>query len=89
MIDSYGNNVFLMSKFPVRACCTKNEDGTHSIFINAGLSYKEQLKSYRHELAHIRNDDFREGNVQDIEKSVHEQNPPQRTGLAHLGRKLY
>ena len=23
------------------------------------------------------------------EKSVHEQNPPQRTGLAHLGRKLY
>jgi len=81
LIDSYGNNVFLMSKFPVRACCTKNEDGTHSIFINAGLSYKEQLKAYRHELAKIRKDDFREGNVQDIEMSAHEQNPPQRTGL--------
>ena len=67
MIDSFGNNVFFMNKFPVRACCTRNEDGTHTIFINANLSHKEQRKAYRHELTHIRNGDFEEGNVQDIE----------------------
>ena len=79
MID--GINVYLMSKVPVRPCCTQNEDGSHSIFINANLSSEEQRKAYKHELTHIMNDDFREGNVQDIEKSAHEQNPPQRTGL--------
>lgn len=71
MIDDFGNNVFLMSRFPVRACVTKNEDGTHTIFINANLSFKEQCKAYHHELRHIINNDFEKTNVQEIESETH------------------
>ena len=37
---------------------TPNDDGTFSIYINANNPEEKQLRSYRHELHHILNDDF-------------------------------
>lgn len=71
MIDSYGNNVFFMNKFPVKACCTRNEDGSHSIFINAMLSHEGRIRAYNHELKHILNNDFDKDNIQEIEHDAH------------------
>ena len=71
MIDAYGNNVFFVNKLPVNAMVTQNEDGSHSIFINANLSYHQQMKSYLHELRHILNHDFEKADVQEIEYYTH------------------
>lgn len=71
MIDAYGNNVFFINKFPVNAMVTENADGSHSIFINAGLSYEQKKKSYMHELRHINNHDFEKHDVQEIEYNTH------------------
>lgn len=72
MIDDYGNNVFFMSKLPVRAASTRNEDGSHSIFINASLPEEVKVRCYLHELYHIRNSDFDREDVQEIEYEAHE-----------------
>ena len=71
MIDAYGNNVFFINKLPVNAVVTENEDGSHSIFINAGLSHDQRKKSYLHELRHINNNDFEKYDVQEIEYNTH------------------
>ena len=56
----------------VKACCTPNEDGSYSVFINPRLSDAEQKKSLEHELSHIRNDDFNSDlDVDEIESIRH------------------
>lgn len=73
MIDSYGNNVFLINKLPVKGASTVNEDGSYTIFIRAQLSCEERRKSYLHELKHILRDDFYGSDVQQIEASAHQE----------------
>lgn len=56
----------------VKACCTENEDGSYSVFINPRLSDVEQKKSLEHELSHILNDDFHsELSVDELETIRH------------------
>lgn len=45
-----------------------NEDGTYSIYINALASREQQRRAWRHELRHIRNNDFYNGKgIREIE----------------------
>ena len=47
---------------------TRNEDGSHSIFINSKHTYEMQKESYLHALEHIENGDFDSDlTVQEIE----------------------
>lgn len=36
----------------------RNEDGSYTILINAGLSAETQCKAYDHEIGHINNHDY-------------------------------
>ena len=49
----------------------KNDDDTYTIFLNARLSRDSQLKYYHHALQHIKENDFEEKNVQEIESEAH------------------
>ena len=51
----------------IKACITPNEDGTHTIFVNAKLSTYQQAKAVRHEIDHYFKDDFSKSDVNDIE----------------------
>lgn len=50
----------------------KNDDDTYTIFLNARLSRDSQLKYYHHALKHIKEKDFEDENVQEIESGAHE-----------------
>lgn len=72
---------------------TKNTDGSYTIFLNARLSYENQLRSYEHALKHIKNEDFEQefGNVQAIETVAHElakQSKPQPLPADKYIRKI-
>lgn len=71
MIDRYGNNVLLISGFPVKGAVTPNDDGTYSIFINANQSDEGIMRTYYHELGHILHEDFEKEDVQQIEAEAH------------------
>lgn len=45
----------------VRGVVTPNDDGTFSIFLNSRLSDSQKLLTYLHEVHHIENDDFYNG----------------------------
>lgn len=49
----------------------KNDDDSYTIFLNARLSQESRLKSYRHALKHILENDFDKHSVQEIEKVSH------------------
>lgn len=55
----------------VKAFTVKSSDDTFIIFINSRLSYEQQQKSFKHELRHIKNDDFQKQNVDEIECMAH------------------
>ena len=55
----------------IKSQITKNEDGSFSVFINAGLNYESRLEAYKHELRHIKQDDFDKVDVQEIESEAH------------------
>lgn len=65
-------NVQLMN-FPAKGkeMVIPNEDGSYTIFLNARLSYEEQLRAYQHALDHIKNQDFQKSDVQEIESAAH------------------
>ena len=42
----------------IRGLTVRNEDGSYTILINAGLSHEEQCKVYDHEIGHINNHDY-------------------------------
>ena len=50
---------------------TENEDGSFTIFINDALCELKRIKAVRHALEHIGSDDFKKGNVQEIEIAAH------------------
>ena len=54
----------------IKACITPNEDGTHTIFVNAKLSAYQQAKAVRHELDHFYGDDFKKDDVKNIENNT-------------------
>lgn len=43
----------------VKAMTALDEEGCYNIYLNSRLSMEEQQKAARHELAHVRHDDFR------------------------------
>lgn len=49
----------------------ENSDGSYSIFLNSRLSHERQLKSYKHALDHIHNNDFEKSDVDAIESDAH------------------
>lgn len=62
------NVQFLDLPESVAEMVTVNEDGTHTIFLNARLTCENQREAYLHALDHIRNNDFgSELSVQEIE----------------------
>ena len=52
----------------IRACITPNEDGTHTIFVNAKLSTYQQAKAVRHEIDHFYENKYKKTDVRDAEK---------------------
>ena len=50
----------------------KNADDSYTIFLNARLSQESRLKSYYHALKHILGNDFKKGDVQEIERIAHD-----------------
>ena len=55
----------------IKAVSTKNEDDSYTIILNSRLSHEQQIKSYKHELKHIKNGDFDKENVDIIEYIAH------------------
>lgn len=50
----------------------ENSDGSYTVIVNSRLSPERRLKTYRHELRHIKGLDFeKEYNVDLIEKIAH------------------
>lgn len=71
-MDEYINvNLIDIKDSMVREFVTVNEDGGHSVFVNARLSQEGRLTAYRHALRHIENGDFEKDDVQQIEAEAH------------------
>ena len=51
----------------IRACITPNEDGTHTILVNAKLSTYQQAKAVKHEIDHFYENDLEKSDVRDAE----------------------
>ena len=66
-----------------------NEDGSYTIFINAGLNRESQLKAYEHAMKHIENDDFQKTDVQEIEYIAHKPLPEPEPAQTYLDRIKY
>ena len=62
----------------IRAFSRLNADSGYTIVINARMSYEQQLKSYEHELQHIKGNDF----YKDIDAGTIEY-------LRHNGKEIY
>lgn len=67
---------------------TENPDGTYSIFINARFSYEEQYKAFNHALKHIKENDFRKADVQEIEAIAHFEKPVVKEGLSDFQKRI-
>lgn len=52
------NVVLIKMPLKTKATHTANADGSYTIFINDRLCYFEQKEAYRHEIAHILNNDL-------------------------------
>ena len=57
----------------IKAYTIKDKDDFYTIVLNQNLSYEQNLKSYCHELSHIRNNDFDKKNVSYIEFLRHKE----------------
>lgn len=55
----------------VKATVVPNEDDSYTIFINARLNCEQQYKSFKHELTHLLNNDFKKNNVDNLEYFAH------------------
>ena len=63
--------VFLALPMNVDGVITVNDDCSYTAFINNKKCPDRQAQAYKHALEHIKNGDFRDGNVQEIEKKAH------------------
>lgn len=65
-------NTWLIDMPPrVKGHTVKNEDDSYSVFINARISHEDRIKTYKHEIQHILEDDFKKCNVEEIESRTH------------------
>lgn len=55
----------------IKGYTIQNEDDSYSVFLNAKISYENRIKTYLHELNHIKGDDFNKDEVQEIETDSH------------------
>ena len=56
-----------------RGCVVENSDGEHCIVLNSRMSHEMNIKSYIHELRHIKNGDLRScEDVNVVESYCHE-----------------
>ena len=62
--------VYMNLPYDCRGYVTTNADGDYTVVLNARMSYDMNVQTYVHELKHIHYDDFRDGNVGDIEKGT-------------------
>lgn len=44
----------------------------YTIYLSDSLTYEARVNAYRHAIGHIARDEFRSGNVQEIELNAHE-----------------
>ena len=51
----------------------KNDDGFYTILLDPNDTYEQRLKTFRHELEHILNDDFSKHDIQLIETEAHKE----------------
>ena len=49
----------------------KNDDGSYTILLDPNDTFEQRMKTVRHELEHILNDDFAKLDVQEIEAAAH------------------
>ena len=49
----------------------KDDDGFYTILLDPNDTYEQRLRTFRHELEHILNDDFAKLDVQEIEAIAH------------------
>lgn len=67
------NDIYVrVTKLPprIRGMCAKGIDN-YNIYLSDALNREQMLKTYEHELDHIRNGDFEKTDVQQIEYEAH------------------
>lgn len=65
------NVVIMDNPFGVKGSVNRNSDGSFTIIIDAHLNFEQQREVYRHEMNHIKNDDFFKDDVAIIESDAH------------------
>ncbi len=63
------NVLYLQLPSRVKGHITKNEDDSYTIILNSRLSHEQNVRTYKHEISHINNDDFEKSDVNQIERS--------------------
>lgn len=53
----------------VKGHTVNNSDDSYTIFINSRINQEQRILAYKHELDHIKQDDFKKSNVQSIESN--------------------
>ena len=60
--------VYINLPYNCRGYVTVDADENYTVILNGRMSYNMNLETYMHELKHIYYNDFKEGNIGDIEK---------------------
>ena len=64
-----------------------NEDGSYTVLINSRSAANKQLEAYQHALEHIRNNDFQQASVQQIEAIAHSVQTPKENPVSVVVHK--
>ena len=56
----------------IKEMVTPCEDG-YTVYIKSDLDSYQRMKAFRHAVTHIRNDDFNNDDIQDIENVAHKE----------------
>lgn len=73
MIDEEDVYVYYIENAPAgfHGCVHANDDGSYSVFLDPNDTFERRLKTYKHEMKHIKNDDFNKEKIQEIEHNSH------------------
>lgn len=71
MVKMINYQVFELEGMKTNEAITENEDGSYTIFVNPNLCESKRMKAIRHALNHIKDGDFGEEDVQEIESKAH------------------
>jgi len=58
---------FLQLPSRIKGYARQNPDGTYTIILNSRLSFEQNIKTYFHEMKHIKNNDFDKLTVEEAE----------------------